>query len=532
MNIILLEKLLARPIAFHRIFATVAGGATEGLFLSQAYYWSFRTTIDGEWFYKTQEEWYQETVLTRREQAAARKKLIALHILEEKREGMPSQLFYKVNKEKLYEIILGEDSNPHGYKIVQNDNLVDSRLSDVANKIVQSDIQSIYTEITSETTPPLSPQGEDVCKRKFGFEIKENLELVPQHSTSLDKKPEVTQLTSDIVVGIIVPAPAEIQKTKPLPSESVHPIAKMESRFNLKQTVRQQRREYLDAVAHPSLVFSENTPWLEPNSTAEMPIFHRPFVAWGAGCIMKFASTTLERAKGNFETKLINDPRKIAIEWRAYSDALVHTAVVVAARVNNGISVGQDELDNLAKNQRAFTLITAESTESIDPKILVSAQQVSHEPPQLESAATVSDDIWDTIAAKTLWEQSQFSVPIPDGAENIAAYTNTAKSEDSDYFRALHEKHLTCGIQPIAQPISSLEEAKARIDALTPKMGMPSVSAEDKQRMRDEERLGNKLAYWTELLQSGIPSVIADVTRRANAQGYEIIDGEIFEVDF
>ena len=46
-----------RPIAFHRVFATLAGSAPGGVMLSQAVSWSRRTDNPEGWFWKTQEEW-------------------------------------------------------------------------------------------------------------------------------------------------------------------------------------------------------------------------------------------------------------------------------------------------------------------------------------------------------------------------------------------------------------------------------------------------------------------------------------------
>lgn len=154
----LVDKLLDRVIAFHRIFATIGGGATEGLFLSQAYYWSKRTKNAEGWFYKTQEEWHEETALTRREQETARRSLVQKGILEEQRKGIPSKLFYRINKQRLYELIyLDTGSNPCGCKIAKSDKQechnVQTSLPEIANNNVISGKQSIYTEKTNKDYP-------------------------------------------------------------------------------------------------------------------------------------------------------------------------------------------------------------------------------------------------------------------------------------------------------------------------------------------------------------------------------------------
>lgn len=93
MNLI---ELLDRPIAYHRCFAKLAGSVCAGVFLSQCFYWSQRTSdVDG-WFWKTRDQWAEETCLTRREQEAARKALIKIGVLEEKLVGLPAKMHYRV----------------------------------------------------------------------------------------------------------------------------------------------------------------------------------------------------------------------------------------------------------------------------------------------------------------------------------------------------------------------------------------------------------------------------------------------------
>ncbi|WP_367302450.1 hypothetical protein [Vibrio coralliilyticus] len=93
-------EFLDRPIAFHRSFVKMGIGITGALMLSQSIYWSRRTNSSG-WFYKTQEEWQDETGMTRRELDTARKKLRQLGILEEKKQGVPCRVFYRINEPNL-----------------------------------------------------------------------------------------------------------------------------------------------------------------------------------------------------------------------------------------------------------------------------------------------------------------------------------------------------------------------------------------------------------------------------------------------
>lgn len=94
-----------RHIAFQRAFKAITGNTVAALFLSQAWYWSKRHDADNGWFYNTQEDWEEETGLTRYEQETARKVLRQLKILEEDRRGVPARLFYRLNKERIAQML-------------------------------------------------------------------------------------------------------------------------------------------------------------------------------------------------------------------------------------------------------------------------------------------------------------------------------------------------------------------------------------------------------------------------------------------
>ncbi|MFM6919735.1 MAG: hypothetical protein ACKPKT_19570, partial [Dolichospermum sp.] len=215
-----LEKVLSRPIAFHRIFAVIGGGATEGLFLSQAYYWSKHTKDAGGWFYKTGEEWEEETCLTRREQETARKALRKLGILEETRKGLPRKVFYRINRDVLYQVICNQsDSNPCGSQFATNDKQVSQKRqtsrTEIASKGFRNDKQectnqpssnvisdelSIYTEITTETT---SESGKElVCPKvvNLNFELTTSLDS-HKDINSVAAAPPLNQIDNSFVSG-------------------------------------------------------------------------------------------------------------------------------------------------------------------------------------------------------------------------------------------------------------------------------------------------------------------------------------------
>jgi len=95
-----------RIIGFHKIFADITGNINSALFLSQAYFWSDKGKKKKGWFYKTQKDWNDETGLTRYQQEYCRKVLREKGILLEKKEGNPYQLFFKIDFDRVRQLIL------------------------------------------------------------------------------------------------------------------------------------------------------------------------------------------------------------------------------------------------------------------------------------------------------------------------------------------------------------------------------------------------------------------------------------------
>jgi hypothetical protein len=86
-------EILGSPIAFHRVYATIAGSACAGLFLSQAMYWDSKTDDPEGWFYKTYEQWTSETALNRYELDKIRHHLSNINLLQTQLKGSPAQLW-------------------------------------------------------------------------------------------------------------------------------------------------------------------------------------------------------------------------------------------------------------------------------------------------------------------------------------------------------------------------------------------------------------------------------------------------------
>jgi hypothetical protein len=76
--------------------------------LSQAVYWSKRTRDNDGWFWKTQQEWHDETFMTRSEQETARKKLRDNGLIEEELRGLPARTHYRVCLDVIKQALLNQ----------------------------------------------------------------------------------------------------------------------------------------------------------------------------------------------------------------------------------------------------------------------------------------------------------------------------------------------------------------------------------------------------------------------------------------
>ncbi|HBR2946674.1 TPA: replication protein RepO [Klebsiella pneumoniae] len=183
MNIL---PLLDRPIAFQRSFIRLDIGVTAALFLSQMTYWTNRSDDDG-WVYKTQEEWEEETGLSRYEQEGARKKLRSIGVLLEKRKGVPARLFYKVDNDVLFQSLVAANKDaekPHtGVR--------------KTTKQVSGKPANFHTENTTENIDPPYPHKGGGDEHIFS-DAQKALEFYNQQTGTRcrDLKPFVVMLTA------------------------------------------------------------------------------------------------------------------------------------------------------------------------------------------------------------------------------------------------------------------------------------------------------------------------------------------------
>ncbi len=161
-----LTQLLGRPIAYHRIFAHLTSDPGAALFLSQALYWTPRAShtnrdvpAEDGWFYKTQAEWWLETGLSRRNQETARRRLKTLGILQEQRRGQKGHIFYKIDLQRLAQLLRALIDNKS-----EQFEMAESASSKSANRAAPSGAFAqlpLSTETTAETTAPRRAKSRD-----------------------------------------------------------------------------------------------------------------------------------------------------------------------------------------------------------------------------------------------------------------------------------------------------------------------------------------------------------------------------------
>ena len=132
----MIKELLKRPIAYNPIIAKALGSVKLGILWSQMYYWSDRTNDKDGWIYKTQNEVFEETGLSRKEQETARKIGNKLGVLESEVRGVPPKVNFRVDIDKTIELI---------EKYIDKDGL----------EVNQNNVSKVIEKVKKKITPGL-----------------------------------------------------------------------------------------------------------------------------------------------------------------------------------------------------------------------------------------------------------------------------------------------------------------------------------------------------------------------------------------
>lgn len=94
-------------IAVPRSYIEIAGDSDTALFLAQLDYWSLRCSNPEGWVYKSHADWNQELGLSRRLVDRARRKLVALGVIEQTYRIVRGRriMHFRINREALHEAL-------------------------------------------------------------------------------------------------------------------------------------------------------------------------------------------------------------------------------------------------------------------------------------------------------------------------------------------------------------------------------------------------------------------------------------------
>lgn len=185
----MIEYYLDRPIAYHRAFIALGCGLSGAVMLSQALYWSKRTTDGDGWFYKTQVEWEEETGMTRYEQEGARKKLRGLGILEEMKRGVPCKVHYRVNADRLLEL-LDQHAEKQQTQFGEKPQTSSGKSSNtVRGELANSDAenQQTNTEITQRLPKTTTDRAASASKQKRKQKLPDDFQPTNGHKKMADE---------------------------------------------------------------------------------------------------------------------------------------------------------------------------------------------------------------------------------------------------------------------------------------------------------------------------------------------------------
>lgn len=99
------EALLHRAIAYHAVIAQATGSVTFAVLWGQIHYWTDKTKDPEGWVYKTAEDIFRETALTRRQLETAREIGEKMGVLEAALKGVPPIMHYRVSVDRMVRVI-------------------------------------------------------------------------------------------------------------------------------------------------------------------------------------------------------------------------------------------------------------------------------------------------------------------------------------------------------------------------------------------------------------------------------------------
>jgi hypothetical protein len=194
----LILNLGCRPIAYLPAYALLPGcNVNAAVLLSQMVYWSDRTDDPEGWFYKTRDEWAEETMLHLDQIDAARKSLKNCGVLRERLAGVPARIYYRVDCDNLATLLKTRlrnnrklDSERLGNRCVENSQTSFRKTRKLYKETETTTENSAQTTEERGTHPPSPrsvPLPPDFDLSDSNYELAERLGYVRENWVGQDE---------------------------------------------------------------------------------------------------------------------------------------------------------------------------------------------------------------------------------------------------------------------------------------------------------------------------------------------------------
>lgn len=100
-----IKTMLQRPIAYNPVIAKATGSVKLTVLWCQIHYWTDKARDADGWVYKTMNDIFEETGLSRREQESARELAEKLGVMETQVKGTPPTVHFRVSEDRMIEVI-------------------------------------------------------------------------------------------------------------------------------------------------------------------------------------------------------------------------------------------------------------------------------------------------------------------------------------------------------------------------------------------------------------------------------------------
>lgn len=147
----LMRIIESDTLAYRVLFAKSLKSPIAAIVLSQYLYWARNISAveRGGWFFKTEEQLYDETGVTEKSQRTVRKVLISKGILIVQKRGVPAKNWYKIDYTRLAEFIYENAPAITSWGIDDDANMDDKKCPTGSTGSAKRGVLS-YTEITTE----------------------------------------------------------------------------------------------------------------------------------------------------------------------------------------------------------------------------------------------------------------------------------------------------------------------------------------------------------------------------------------------